>query len=141
MQINSLADLLKDVKAPEHKPSLPSPQSTPRPEKNKVVNRPQREPINKQSAMLMRPMRSWIVQPLPDPKLPTREHKEIEELRAQLKIERNDHAASRDEVGRLRQKLSESSLRIAKLQKENDRLSEILSDKQDIIRQLEDLRL
>lgn len=141
MQINPIRELLRGVKVAtaNHSPSLPKP--TPRPERNKVVSDPTRLPINRQAALLISPMRSWLYQPIPEPVLPTKENQEIERLARQLKIERNEHALTRDTLGAARRKLSEANATIGELRKESERLKAECASKDEIIRQLEDLRL
>ena len=144
MQINGLKDLLKGVQiAPEqgHKPSLPAPKHTPKPERTKVVSTPTRIPINRQAALVIRPNTSWISQPLPPEKLPNPHQKEIDALKAELKIERNDHAETRDKLGNAREQIHQAKQAISTLVKRVQDLEQKLSEREAIIRQLEDLRL
>ncbi len=136
-----LSELLKDFKVDEHQPSLPSPQSTPKPERSKVIGKTDRAAINKQAALIISPMRSWIYQPLPEPKLPTIEQKEIDALHAELKVERNAHALSRDEVGNLRIQLKTLKETVERLTRKVKYLEQDATAKAETIRQLEDLRL
>lgn len=143
MKLNSLADLFKALK-PEtftHKPALPAQQKTPGPERNKVVAIPTRHPINRQAGLMVSPVRGWIYQPLPPEKLPTRESKEIEELKAALKIERNDHARTRDELAKTRARLRQTIALSEKLDGLVHALVEKCQAHENTIRQLEDLRL
>ena len=140
MQINPLRNLLKSVKVEDHKPSLP-PRRTAKPERNKVVGDPTRIAINKQAAMMLSKNRSWITQPLPPEKLPDPRQKEIDAIKAELKTERNDHAMTRDELGRTRNHLRSARDLIASLEHSVTKLKISCEEKDDIIRQLEDLKL
>ncbi len=139
--MNTLAELLKGFKVEEHKPSLPQHQSTPKPERSKVIGKTDRAAINKQAAMIVSPMRSWIYQPLPEPKLPTLDQKEIDALRAELKVERNAHALSRDEIGNLRIQLKILKETVERCTQKVKSLEQDAVAKAETIRQLEDLRL
>lgn len=140
--INNLGALLGsfNVEQKSHAPSLPRPDRTPAPEKNKVVSIPVRVAINRQAALIISPVRCWLSQPLPD-KLPTVEHKEIGRLKAELKAERNAAAAVRDDLGNTRLKVREAHRLIERIQLELGRLKAQVSERDSIIRQLEDLRL
>ncbi len=83
--------------------------TTAKPEKNKVVGDPTRTPVNRQAAMLVQPMRSWIYQPLPPAKEPNPFRQEVDEAKAALKTERNEHAVTRDMLGQTRQRLKEAA--------------------------------
>lgn len=141
MQINNALSQALAKFSPAHKPALPSAR-TPVPQRNKVVS-PVRVPVNKQAAMLIQPVRSWVCQPppLPQQKLPTAEQKEIEKLTAELKSERNRHAETRDELGRTRGRLKHVMAVCTRLDSEVVRLKENIREKEQIIRQLEDIKL
>lgn len=139
MQINNIGQLFKALKTPEHKPSLP-PKATPKPESNKVVAIPTRTAINRQAAMVIRPA-NWIERPLPPEKLPNPHQEELDRARAELKIERNDHALTRDELGVARARIRELRERLAHMDKTIATLRSDLESKNEIIRQLEDLKL
>jgi len=140
MQINRLSDLLKDVKLSEHKPASP-PKKTPLPIKSKVVGIPTRAPVNKQAALAIAPNKSWITQPLPPEKLKTPQDTEIERLKAELKIERNLHAATTDELGASRQRVKALGKILLLREQEICQLRKTISENNEIIRQLEDLKL
>lgn len=144
MQIKSFSQLFDELRKPipgQHKPSIPAPARTPEPQKSKVISTPTREPINKQSALLLRPMRCWLSQPLPPEKLPSPHEQAIEAARAELKIERNSHAETRDALGAARNKIREQGLRIAKQDELIKALQAKLQARDETIRQLEDLKL
>lgn len=143
MQINPLRDLLEGIKLrePDREYSLPSPRRTPPPEANKVIGSPDRTPINKQAALMISPMRCWLSQPIAENRLPTREHKEIDQLKAELKTERNSHALTRDDLGNTRAALKNAKAMILELQQQLSVVQKRLEQQDGIIRQLEDLRL
>lgn len=138
--MNSLASLLKDYHVRE-KPCPVKVAATPKPEKNKVVGDPTRTPINRQAAMITQPVRSWIYQPLPPEKEPNPYRQELEEARAELKVERNDHALSRDSLGQTRQRLKTALARIEQLERLVEIVRADLKAKENVIAQLEDLKL
>jgi len=140
MQINDGLNRALSAFVP-HTASVPAVKRTPRPEKSKVVSVPVRAPVNKQAAMIIAPASCWLSKPLPEPKLPTREQHEIEKLRAELKSERNDHAATRDLLGQTRIELRRTRSDVARLLQETSRLKSTCQEQADTIRQLEDLRL
>lgn len=135
-----LNDLLRDFKVQEHKPSLPQQRHTPKPEKSKVMANPVRVPVNKQAAFVIKPTRCWLEQPLPE-KLPTKENRELAQLKAQLKEERNESALVRDDLGNTRIKLAKSKLEIASLTEQVRKLKQEIAQRDDTIRQLEYIRL
>lgn len=140
MQINSLAKLLKDVAIPPKTDSTPVQKSTPKPVRTKVVSRPLLDPVNKQAALIIRPNRCWLSQPLPDqPKVIG--PKEYEQVKADLKIERNQHAKTRDDLGNCRNEIRQLRQAIAAMGEKIERLNALCLEKNEIIRQLEDLRL
>lgn len=142
MHLNPLADFLRDLKlAPKHEPSLPAPRATPAPERNKVVDNPVRRPVNKQAALAIAPVNSWLSKPLPPEKLPDPESAEVARLKAELKIERNDHAATNDALGESRNHVRELRLLVTSLQAQIAELKASAQEKDSIIAQLEDLRL
>jgi hypothetical protein len=131
------------VPKPEHQPALPAPRATPRPQQNQVVRETPRVPVNKQAAMVIRPATSWLSQPPPMPPetLPNPFQKQLDEARAELKTERNAHAATRDDLGCTRQRLQEALRRVAALEAQVENLYNTLSRKLTEIAQLEDLKL
>ena len=133
MQINSISRLLKTV-------SLPVQKSTPVAEKTKVVSTPTKVPINKQAAMILRPNRCWISQPIPD-KPKSREDKEIDRLNAELKAERNAHAGTRDDLGNTRAEVRRLRRDVFELSHKVQEISALCSEKDSIIKQLEDIKL
>jgi septal ring factor EnvC (AmiA/AmiB activator) len=133
MQINSLSRLLKTV-------SLPAQKETPVAEKNKVVGKPTNVPVNRQAAMIMRPNRCWLSEPVPD-KPKSKQDKEVERLKADLKAERNSHASTRDDLGNCRHDLRVAKSEIQRLSEMAERLKDQCAIKDDTIRQLEDLKL
>jgi len=145
MQINSLAILLKDVRVVErereHRPSLPATITTAKPQKTKVVGNPTREPVNRQSALLLRPERCWASQPLPPAKLPNPFQPQMDALRAELKTERNEHALTRDHLGQCRAETRKLKADVQALQREIEKMRRESKEKDSIIRQLEDVRL
>jgi hypothetical protein len=144
MRLNPLSEALKKVKVseePKHQPSLPAVHKTPKPEAQKVVGRPTLKAVNRQAAMIVSPVRDWLAQPLPPEKLPTPESKEVAEIKAELKIERNAHAETRDRLGVVREQLKIKNITVARLELEVLRLTTECRDKDSIIAQLEDLRL
>lgn len=144
MLINSLADLLKDVRlmgSIQRDPSLPKSSGTPSPERNKVVANPVRVPINKQAAMILSPIHSWLSKPLPPERLPTHEASEIAELKAELRSERNAHALTRDNLGKVRGHLRQAKAIIMRLRTQVSELQCECQKKDCIIAQLEDLKL
>lgn len=144
MRLNPLSELLKDFSLPEdpkRQPSLPPIQVTPKPQSNKVVGDPTRLPVNKQAAMIIAPVTSWLSKPLPPEKLPSPESAEVARLKAELKSERNDHAATRDTLGEERRQLREANAIIVRLRSEVSELKAACREKDSIIAQLEDLRL
>jgi len=141
MQINPLAAHLDRIPLRPRQPSLPRAQVTPAPERNKVVTIPTRSPINKQSALLIAPVKDWTAHPLPPEKLPTPENAEIARLRNELKIERNAHAQTNDQLGKLRAELRLNKLNLQHLQTRVESLQAQCLKKDQIIRQLEDLKL
>lgn len=142
MGINNLSDLLKDVKIePAHKPSIPNPTQTPKPEKTKVAKNPVRIPVNKQTALLVAPVRCWASQPIPDPPERKVDPKAFAQVQADLKTERNDHAETRDELGRERQKVAELRRLIKDLDSKIMHLEAKVKEQQGIIDQLEDIKL
>jgi septal ring factor EnvC (AmiA/AmiB activator) len=140
-KINSLDLYLKGFVA-DHKLSLP-PASTPRPERNKVVSRPVRAPVNKQAALLIAPNRSWVNQPPPMPpeKLKTPADREVDRLTAELKAERNAHATTRDHLGQCRQDIRSLKESIVSLHRDVTNLKISLKWQEETIRQLEDIKL
>lgn len=144
MQIKSLQDLSVDHISQTgkmvHQPSLPK-SGTPKPERNKVVNRPTRTPINKQSALMISPIRNWIYQPLPPEKLPNPFQKDLDEARAFLKIERNEHAVTRDQLGAERQVNKRLRKAIETVSEQRDQWRKKCEEQAETIRQLEDLKL
>jgi hypothetical protein len=139
---NGLAVLLKDYEA--HKPSLPAPAQTPPPERVKVVEGPVlRKPVNKQAALLLRPVRAWEFQPPPMPpeELNTPERQEIKRLTAELKTERNDHALTRDDLGRARQDIRTLRQWLEEAHEQCRLLRLTVQEKNEVIRQLEDIKL
>lgn len=62
-------------------------------------------------------------------------------LKADLKIERNDHAATRDDLGNARAKIRELNAQIEKQNKLVESLRREIATKDETIRQLEDLKL
>lgn len=136
---NSLAFLLRGYD--EHKPALPHVRVTPPPVVNKVVGDPTRRPINRQASLIIAPVRQWQFQPLPPEKLPTPESKEIAALKAEVKAERNAHAATRDALGDVRILARQNSRRCVALESEILWLKAKLKEKDEIIKQLEDIKL
>ena len=124
----------------EHKPSLPSPKATPRPEVQKVAASEGRAPINRQARLIIAPVKCWTHQPIPVAE-PVKEPPEVAELRAQLKIERNAHAETRDSLGQRRNEIRALKEEIASLSAQLVRLREIKAVQDDIIRQLENIKL
>lgn len=124
----------------EHKPSVP-PAQTPAPQRNKVAGIPTREPVNKQAALLLSPIRCWLSKPLPPQKLPDPRQAEVDALKADLKIERNNHALTRDDLGVARAKIRELTALAEKQQRLIEALQKQLAHKDGLIRQLEDLKL
>ena len=143
MQINNIGQLFKALRTPlpTHKPAVPSPSATPKPERSKVVAIPTRTPINRQTAMVIRPANCWAERPLPPEKLPNPHQEELDKVRADLKIERNAHAATRDELGTARSVIRELKHSLARQEKLVASLRAELLEKAEIIRQLEDLKL
>jgi peptidoglycan hydrolase CwlO-like protein len=141
VQINSLRKLLDGVAVPEHKPAIPSLARTPKPERNKVVAIPTRTAINRQAALITRPEKCWLSQPLPPEKLPNPNQAELDQAKAELKIERNDHAVTRDELGSARQKIRDLKSGIDRQSKIIETLRSELAASKETIRQLEDLKL
>lgn len=145
MQINPLSEVLKgiDFKPVEHKLSLPIP--TPKPERNKVTApaSPFLKPIDRQAARLLFANRDHLAAPLPMPpeRLPNPFRKENEEIKAQLQIERNEHAITRDKLGLAKSHLRAAKFLISQLQSKIQSLRKECESKDEIIRQLEDLRL
>lgn len=140
-QINSLGFLMKHVSLKhEHKPSLPAPQATPKPELSKVASNPVRTPVNRQTARVIAPVRCWTEQPLPD--APQKiDPKAFAQLQADLKTERNAHAATRDELGFRRAEVRNLRDLFLKMSEERDKLVELNRQQEETIRQLEDLKL
>lgn len=139
MQINPIAEALKGVRLIDR--VLPSTKATPKPAKHIVVGDPTRTPINRQAALLISPMRSWLSQPLPPERLPNPLQGELNALQAQLKMERNHRALLAEEVGQLRHQLRELKAIIEGLDAERSRLKSIISERDNMIQQLEDIRL
>ena len=141
MQINSLSKLLKDFTVPAKRTdSMPGQKATARAEKTKVVSRPTVTPINKQAALIIRPNRCWASQPIPD-KPTSIDPKSLEQARAELKIERNDHARTRDDLGNCRAEIRQLRQAISAMGEKIERLESACHDKDEIIRQLEDIKL
>lgn len=136
-----MKQLLEELKIPLHKPSVPAQSKTPSPEKQKVVSIPTRTPINRQAGLMISPMRCWLSKPLPPEKLPNPHQKEIDSLQAELKIERNNHAETRDDLGSVRAKVRELNALLARQHRLIESLKDQLKSKDEIIRQLEDLKL
>lgn len=141
MQINSLEDHLKGVRidpSSAHNFSVPK-DPNPKPQQ-KVAGVPTRTPINKQTALLISPVRCWLSQPPPE-KSPSFDLKALDRVKAELKIERNDHAITRDSLGKARLDIKALNQVIGSLQCRLDSLRKALAQKEDVIRQLEDLTL
>lgn len=126
-----------------HAPALPAVRRTPAPERSKVMAAPVRAPINRAAALIISPVRSWVCQPPPMPpeKLNTPERRELARLTAELKSERNDHAATRDALGLLRQQWMEQKRQCLRLTAKIQEQDRIIREKESLIAQLEDLRL
>lgn len=142
--INSLSRILDKVRLPSgltHRPSVPAQQRTPFAQKSKVVSNPARVPINRQTALVIRPNRDWLQAPLPPEKLPNPHLEAVKQIEAQLKIERNAHALTKDQLGQARARIRELTDQRRQLDAQIQRLREELKTQADIIRQLEDLRL
>lgn len=132
--------MLKSVNIEEHKPSLPATVVTPTSERTKVASNPVRTPINKQTALLLRPEKCWLSQPLPDP-LQKIDPKELQAVKAALKIERNNLARVTDELGITRASVRALKLQLESKAKEIVRLRAECVELKDLVRQLEDLKL
>lgn len=138
--MKSIAEQLAGFKVEQKPEILPAAQRTPKSQKEKVVLNPVRQPINRQAALIMRPERDWIAQPTPDaPK--TDYQKRSEELAALLKVERNDHASTKDELGRTRTRLKEVNRKFTELHKQLLQAHRKIDEQADIIRQLEYIKL
>lgn len=129
------------AETPKHTPSVPAVAATPKPERNKVAANPVRVPVNKQAAMITRPARSWILQPLATPPPTMVLQRDVDEVKAQLKTERNDHAVTRDELGNTRIKLREALDVITRKNNEIASLRATVDEQALTIQQLEDLKL
>lgn len=139
MLFKSFQDL--KLPEPEHKPSLPAPRATPAPQVNKVTaGEVIRKPINRQAALLIRRIQCWTAQPLPEaPKFV--DLKECDRLKAELKSERNAHAATRDELGYARARIKALREVVSIQAQQIDDLKNVNRAQADTIRQLEDLKL
>ena len=91
--------------------------------------------------MLIRPERCWLSRPMPPAKLPNPYAAQLDALRAELKVERNAHAESRDNLGATRLELRCAKMIITAMQQKVEKLEESCREKDGIIRQLEDLKL
>lgn len=134
MNINSLGHALHGV-------TVPAIKTTPPPEKSKVVGKPVRSPVNRQTAMVIRPNKDWLTQPMPPEKPPAPRQAEIDELTAKLKAEHNAHALTRDRLGAARQALVLVKDRVAALEAAVEVLRRQAAEKDETIRQLEELTL
>lgn len=137
-----LNDSLKRLRLPEptHKPSLP-PHATPLPARSKIMANPVRVPVNKQAAMILRPVRDWLSQSLSTEKLRSSAHVEMDRLRNELKAERNAHAQTRDDLGETRNRLRAARAEIQILASRVERLQEQCAEQLSTIQQLENLKL
>lgn len=142
MQISEICKSLDQWKPTvPHNPSLPRVKKTSKPESNKVVGDPTRTPVDRQAALIISPCNSWLSKPLPPESLPTPESKETKRLNALLKIERNENAKLKDEIGNLRLKLNKCRFKIERLLAEIEKLKQLCQSQSETIHQLEDLRL
>lgn len=98
-----LADLLRGVTVAAEKASQPVQKSTPRPERQKVASKTPRDPINRQAALIVAPMRCWLSQP-PHEKPGAPDNPEMVARIVELQ---NQSGALAAEIGLLRAKLKE----------------------------------
>lgn len=126
-----------------HNMSLPKVKRTPDAERVKVLLSPVRVAVNRQAALIIKPVRDWTAQPPPMPpeKLITPEQAEIARLAAIIKTERNCHALTRDALGQSRQETNSVRRELKALEREAERLRAIIEQQNGTIRQLEDLKL
>jgi hypothetical protein len=97
-KLNSIGPLLEGFKPCE---TLPQQKRTVIPMRQRVVGSVGKSPVNKQAALIIRPNRDWLAQPVPD-KLDRESQKNVKELKNQLKAEYNAHAETKAKLGMAR---------------------------------------
>jgi len=78
---------------------------------------------------------------MPPEKLKTPKDAEIERINILLKTERNAHASTRDALGKVRQEMHAIRHEMAHLHRKLSCAQKTIAERDDIIRQLEDLKL
>lgn len=104
------------------------------------MSTPTRLPINRQAALTVRQTRSWIEEPPPE-KPRVISFNEYARAQADLKIERNSHAITRDELGRARAQIKELKEMLDHKQCVIEGFQKERLELKETIRQLEDIKL
>lgn len=131
-----------DALAVEPKPpaqtNLPPVEHTPRPVRDRVISRPVRVPINRQTALLISPNRDWLTQPPPDrPGDALALKRTVSKLQAQLKAAYNFNGEVSARLGNALAAVKELRQQVTRGSSENEQQKKLISEQLAAIARLQ----